>query len=41
MRLLDIATVLDESDVGRGIVEAAGGEGLLDSCWSQALARRR
>ena len=41
MRLLDIAIVSDESDMRRGTVEAAGGEGLLDSCWSQALARRR
>ena len=31
----------DKSDVGMGTVEAVGGEGMLDSCRSQALARRR
>ena len=31
----------NESDVERGTVGAIGGEGLLESRWSQALARRR
>ena len=31
----------NESDVERGTVGATGGEGLLESRWSQALARRR
>ena len=30
--LLVIATVLDESYVERGTIEATGGEGLLESC---------
>ena len=31
----------DEPDVGRGTIRAIGGRGLLEICWSQALARRR
>ena len=40
-RFLVIAPILDELNVGMGTVGVTGGEGLLDSCQSQALARLR
>ena len=39
--LLAIAPVSDESGTGMGIVGAAGGEGVLESRWSQALTLRQ
>ena len=41
IELLVITPASDESDVGRGIVGATGGGGLLDRRWSQALTCRR
>ena len=39
--LLVIAPISDELNVGMGTVGVTGGEGLLDRCLSQALARLR
>ena len=39
--LLVIAPISDELNVGMGTVGVTGGEGLLDSYRSQALARLR
>ena len=39
--LLVIAPISDELNVGMGTVGVTGGEGLLDSCRSQALTRLR
>ena len=41
LELLVIATMSNESNMGRGIVGDTGGEGLLDSLRSQARAHRR
>ena len=39
--MVDIVAASDESDVEGGINRGLGGEGLLDNCWSQALAACR